>query len=162
LPAVRHVVAVVRDVAAPVVHRLAPAVHVAAEPLRTRHFAHPQHLSSTRVPSRAHLFDRAMGRALLPDARLLVVRSEAAAPRATTIAAAKAVTQSHAAPQLTLTSLCKAQPPGTVSPGAAGGGAAAALSPREAHAPPLALVRLVAPLQAPRSHVLLLRIERPD
>jgi hypothetical protein len=161
LPAVQHVVTIVRGVAAPVVHRQAPTVHAAAELVRTRP-ARPQHHTSTRVPSPARLFDHAMGRSLPPDAGLLVVRSESASPTATAFAPVKAAGRPHAAPQLTLTPLCEAQLPGSVSPGAAGGGAAAALPSHSAHDPPLTLVRLLAPSQAPRSHVLLLRIERPD
>jgi hypothetical protein len=165
LPAIQRVVPAVRDVAS-TVHRLTPtvrpAVHAATKAVHTPPSARPQHLTSAVVLSPAHHLDRTARGSHLPDARLLVVRSEPAAPTAIAITSAKAVTDAHAAPQLTLTPLCQAQLSGTVSPGAAGGGAAAALPSHASHDPPLALVRLVAPVQAPRSHVLLLRIERPD
>jgi hypothetical protein len=148
LPAVRHVV----PAAAP----------AATEAVHTPTAVRPRQHSSTRVPSRARPFDRPAGRSLPPDARQLVVRSEPAAPATIAFAPVKAVTAAHAAPQLTLTPLCKAQLSGTVSPGVAGGGAAAAMPSHAAHDPPLAAVRLVTPLQAPRSHAHLLRIERPD
>jgi hypothetical protein len=153
LPAVQHVVPA---------HRFAPAVHAATEAVARPTAVRPQHHTSTRVPSRARPFDRAAGSSLPPDARQLVVRSEPAAPAAIALAPAKTVTAEHAAPQLTLTPLCQAQLPGTVSPGVAGGGGAAAMPSHAAHGPPLAVVRLVTPLQAPRSHAHLLRIERPD
>jgi hypothetical protein len=164
--ALRHRVAslpAVRDVVVPAVHRVvqaaAPAVAVAHAQVSPSHS-----FKAASEASPAPLHDRTAGRASLPDARPLAVRSEPAAPIALPIRA-KAPATHVARPQHAASrpaALCAAQLPGAVSAGAGGGGSAAAPASPTAHGPPLAAIRLAVPTQAPRSHVLLLRIERPD